>query len=135
MQCLSSVERWCPLAFGRSADVHHDYTDEQSNEKCLQALTELLQLPSVVLKFMQQQQLASEGVIWAIDSSRPGHCIWQLKKLLGCSAPAPAAPATVDIDGPPMAHWECVSLPYTSFLASEQCDATFCDVNDNIISR
>jgi hypothetical protein len=89
----------------------------KSKGNCVQALTDLLQLPSVVLKFIQQQ-LTGEGVVWAIDSSRPGHCIWQLKKLLGCSAPAPAAPGTVNLDGAPRAHWECVPPCQTFWLMS-----------------
>lgn len=73
----------------------------------MQALSDLLQLPGPVASFVQQQ-LAAPGAE-TLGATRPGHCLWQLRKLLPpTSAVAPLSGAfdgwTSSLDA-----YECVT--------------------------
>lgn len=77
----------------------------------MQGLTELLQLPPPMLSFIAQR-LAAHPTQLAISAAGPGHCVWQLKKLVPYASGVAAAPGGADMAA------EACSTPH---IASFQC--------------
>jgi hypothetical protein len=87
----------------------------------VQALDDLLQLPSVVASFITQQ-LSRHSTPQAIGVSGPGHCIWQLKKLLGGgSGPSVPLRSGVAVPAAPEDTFECA--PYHMSVPTATADA------------
>lgn len=77
----------------------------------MQALTELLQLPHPVAAFITQQ-LAGSAQHRAIAESGPGHCLWQLRKLLADNFPAALGDLPVPAPPAPVDSFACAPAPH-----------------------
>ena len=73
----------------------------------VQALSDLLQLPGPVASFVQQQ-LAAPGAA-TLGATRPGHCMWQLRKLLPPAGAVTSLQGSLDSWSSGLDAYECVS--------------------------